>query len=138
MLSFPTYNIPETLDSETQDPNKWLWMIVPQPLNPAGIDLLQKISSALKTDFESQVHCFQQDPIKNGSLTEALHTGVKLIISFGVAPSSLGIWIDLPSPGIRFLEEFAFILSTTLEDLSKNANAKKELWRCMQLFLETR
>jgi len=51
-------------------------------------------------------------------------------------PSELCLWIDLHRPGMSFLESCIFILTLPVEELSKHAGAKKELWQSMQIFLE--
>ncbi len=52
MLPYTTYRIPETDKNQTEASDKWLWMIIRKPLTEADTDLLLKISSALKADFE--------------------------------------------------------------------------------------
>ena len=136
MLPFTTYNIPETSVRETPLPTKWLWIIVRSRLSPSDEDLLTKICSALKADFSNDVHQLSLDPDEKISITSMAEADPRLIISFGVLPSSLGIWIDLTSPGIRFLESYVFILTATPEELNNSPVAKKHLWNSMQLFLE--
>ena len=105
-------------------------MIIDQPLTDSDKELLHKISSALKADFNTDVLCIHYDDSDN--LPDINLSGLKLIISFGVSPSSAGIWIDLPSPGMRFLESCVFIRTVTLKMLSGSAPAKKDLWSAMQ------
>ncbi|MDZ4748630.1 MAG: hypothetical protein SH808_09090 [Saprospiraceae bacterium] len=136
MLPYTTYQIPETDKNQTEDPDKWLWMIISSPLTEADTDLLLKISSALKADFAKDVYCLQLPPHEGISLASLTHSKPKLIISFGVLPSALGLWIDLNRPGISLLESCIFILTLTVEELSIHAAAKKELWQSMQIFLE--
>ncbi len=132
MLPFTTYSIPESVKNGIQKNEKWLCMIVEQPLSEADKDLLRKISSALKADFDTDVYCFHCDSSDKNSLPDAAISGMKLFISFGVSPSMLGVWIDLPSPGIRFLESCAFIRTVAIKVLSESAPAKKDLWSAMQ------
>jgi hypothetical protein len=136
MLPYTTYRIPETDKNQTEASAKWLWMIVRNPLTEADTDLLLKISSALKADFNNDVYCLQQPPNEEISLASRSSTPPKLIISFGVMPSDLGLWIDLNKPGITILESSIFILTLPVEELSKHATAKKDLWQSMQIFLE--
>lgn len=136
MLPYTTYRIPETDKHQTEDPAKWLWMIIRKPLTEADTDLLLKISSALKADFTNDVCCLQQPPNEEISFASLSQSKPKLIISFGVMPSELGLWIDLNRPGISLLESCIFILTLPVEELSKHAAAKKELWQSMQIFLE--
>ena len=132
MLPYTTYRIPETDKNQTEASDKWLWMIIRKPLTEADTELLLKISSALKADFSRDVRFIQQ-PSNEASLSP---TKPKLIISFGVLPSELGLWIDLHRPGMSLLESCIFILTLPVEELSKHAAAKKELWQSMQIFLE--
>jgi hypothetical protein len=111
-------------------------MIIRKPLTEADTELLLKISSALKADFSLDVRFIQQPPNEEISLASQSPTKPKLIISFGVLPSELGLWIDLHRPGMSFLESCIFILTLPVEELSKHAAAKKELWQSMQIFLE--
>ena len=136
MLPYTTYRIPETDKNQTEASNKWLWMIIRKPLTEADTELLLKISSALKADFSHDVRFIQQPSNEEISLASLSPTKPKLIISFGVLPSELGLWIDLHRPGMSFLESCIFILTLPVEELSKHAAAKKELWQSMQIFLE--
>jgi hypothetical protein len=136
MLPYTTYRIPESDKNQTEAPDKWLWMITQKPLTEADTDLLLKISSALKADFSKDVYCLQQPPNEAISIASMSPNPPKLIISFGVMPSDLGIWIDLNKPGITLLESGIFILTLPVEELAKHAVAKKELWQSMQIFLE--
>ena len=136
MLPYTTYRIPETDKNQTETSDKWLWTIIRKPLTEADTELLLKISSALKADFSLDVRFIQQPPNEEISLASQSPTKPKLIISFGVLPSELGLWIDLHRPGMSFLESCIFILTLPVEELSKHAAAKKELWQSMQIFLE--
>ncbi len=136
MLPYTTYRIPETDKNQTETSDKWLWMIIRKPLTEADTELLLKISSALKADFSLDVRFIQQPPNEEISLASLSQTKPKLIISFGVLPSELGLWIDLHRPGMSLLESCIFILTLPVEELSKHAAAKKELWQSMQIFLE--
>ena len=136
MLPYTTYRIPEADKNQTETSDKWLWMIIRKPLTEADTELLLKISSALKADFSLDVRFIQQPPNEEISLASQSPTKPKLIISFGVLPSELGLWIDLHRPGMSFLESCIFILTLPVEELSKHAAAKKELWQSMQIFLE--
>ena len=138
MLPFSTYNIPDTTTNETVQSTNRLIFVLNEVLSDQQFDLLRKISAALKTDFDKDVlvHILKKD--SNQSLSEFIVPSTELIISFGIAPSGLGLWIDLTTSGIRFLEEFSFILANAISDLEKNANAKKTLWSHMQLFMEMR
>lgn len=132
MLPFTTYSIPESKKNSIQENEKWLCMIIDQPPADSDKELLHKISSALKADFNTDVICIHYDASNHNSLPDINHSGLKLIISFGVSPSLAGIWIDLPSPGIRFLESCVFIRTVTLKMLAGSAPAKKDLWNAMQ------
>ena len=127
MLPYTTYRIPETDKNQTEASYKWLWMIIRKPLTEADTELLLKISSALKADFSLDVRFIQQPPNEEISLASLSPTKPKLIISFGVLPSELGLWIDLHRPGMSLLESCIFILTLPVEELSKHAAAKKEL-----------
>jgi hypothetical protein len=136
MLPYTTYHIPESAENKTGNSNKWLWMIVRQPLSAPEEDLLLKISTALKADFTTEVHCipFQASTPVSLSATGIQHP--RLIISFGAPPADLGIWVDLNRPGICTLESMSFILTLPVDALSGNTAAKKELWNCMQIYME--
>lgn len=136
MLSFTTYSIPEGPKSKTATTGKWLWFIVDTLPVASDADLLHKISAALKADFMEDTFCL---PVDSGTvipLTQISESSPKIIISFGIPPKDLGIWIDLPGPGMRALESFTFILTLPLDALSKSANAKKELWKSMLNFMD--
>lgn len=138
MLPYTTYNIPENTKLIAPDSDKWLWIIVDQELTAEDNELLAKISAALNADFSLNVHCVQLDPGQSISLAETDLINPELIISFGVTPSSLGLWIDLSKPGLLTLERFRFILTTPLSSLASSTSAKKALWGSMQEFMETR
>ncbi len=136
MLPFTTYNIPESSERKTSISAQWLWIVVDKQLSPEENDLLQKICTALKADSTEDVFVFNAGPLQPVSISALASGHLKLIVSFGIAPSNLGIWIDIHPTGIRFLESYTFILSTSLEDLSNSPVAKKQLWNAMRLFLE--
>jgi len=138
MLPFSTYNIPESTKKKTDESAKWLAIIISKPLSAQNEDLLQKICSAINADFSTDTMLIQADSEQNISLSSVIHPGIKMVISFGIKPSQLGVWIDLNSPGVRFLESFCFILTTPPDELSQNASAKKQLWQSMQTFLATK
>lgn len=100
-------------------------MIIRKPLTEADTELLLKISSALKADFSRDVRFIQQPSNEEISIASLSPTKPKLIISFGVLPSELGLWIDLHRPGMSLLESCIFILTLPVEELSKHAAAKK-------------
>ena|SRR6188768_776711 len=132
MLPFTTYSIPESAKNGIPINEKWLCMITDQPPSPSDLDLLHKISSALKADFEKNVLCLQHDAEGKNPITAADLSGMKLIISYGVSPASFGIWIDLPAPGLRMLETCSIIRTVSLKTLADSGPAKKDLWSAMQ------
>ena len=131
-----TYKIPESTKHKTPDTGKWLSIVTKGMLSVEDEDLLRKICAALKADFETNVLLISMPENDDPVPPPIHHTTTKLILSFGVHPSSLGIWIDIQSAGIRFMESFAFILTGPLHELSKSPNAKKQLWSFMQSFME--
>jgi len=136
MLPFTTYSIPETPVNETASAGKWLVFLANQEFSSVQRELIQKIGAAVKADFERDTFSWSKELNSNGTIQDLIHPSLQLVISFGIAPRSLGLWIDLQSPGIRFLESFSFILTLPVAELEKNAVAKKELWKNMQLFME--
>jgi len=136
MMPFTTYIIPEPDKKEMPESEKWLWIVAAHTLTSGHEDLLQKICHALNADFSCDVHVLICDPSEPVSLSDFNVKNTSLIISFGNHPSTLGIWIDLNSPGIRFLEAFSFILSVTLDELINHPSSKKQLWSSMQLFIQ--
>lgn len=134
MLPFTTYSIPESPKNGIPKTEKWLCMVVDHALTPPDIELLQKISSALKADFDSDVHCIQHDPDSKNSITASDLTGMKLIISFGVPPAAFSIWIDMPTSGLRILETCSIIRTVSLKALAGSAPSKKDLWSAMQTY----
>lgn len=138
MLPYTTYHIPETDDHKTGQGAKWLWMVFRKPLSATEKDLLLKISAALKADFETDVLCIEQGIEEAASMSSMTGPKPGLIISFGVPLSELGLWIDLNQPGICTLESFSVILTIAPDALAGHAGAKKDLWKCMQSYLEAR
>jgi hypothetical protein len=136
MLPFTTYSIPELPADKTASAGKWLLFISDQAFSSSQKELIQKIGIAVKADFEHDVFAWSQDSTTLASIQDLFHPALQLVISFGIAPRSIGLWIDLHTPGIRFLESFSFILTLPIAELEKNAAAKKELWKNMQLFME--
>lgn len=125
-----TYNIPETITKETPTPEKWLWILLGQDISPAEEALLQNIVKALKADYQTNTHIVISQQLI--ALREIPRGNPRLILSFGVQPSAIGYWIDMPAPGIRFLEKTIFILSPELKKLNESPVAKKQLWSLMQ------
>ncbi len=136
MMPFTTYIIPEPDKKETPESVKWLWIVTDHTLSPSHEDLLQKICQALKADFSNDVYVLICDPSQPVSLCHPNIRNTSLILSFGIPPSTLGIWIDLNRPGIRFLEAFSFVLSVTLDELINHPSSKKQLWSSMQSFIQ--
>lgn len=136
MLPFPTYNIPDSPINETVTGMKRLIFITSEPPTASQNELITKISGALKIDFEKEALCHVLHSTNAGSIHGLITSETELVISFGVGPDTVGLWIDLQGAGIRFLEQFAFILTIPLAALEKNAHAKKILWNDMQHFME--
>lgn len=134
MLPFTTYNIPESTKRKTPFESKWLWVIRGQAFSATDEELLLKICSALKSDFSSDVLVQEVKADEKISLATFSNSNKELVISFGIPPAQLGIWIDIHQPGIRFLESYTFILTLSLEELSSSPVAKKQLWQAMQQF----
>ncbi|HZV71752.1 MAG TPA: hypothetical protein VFG10_19515 [Saprospiraceae bacterium] len=138
MPPFTTYIIPETSNKETANTDNWLWIVVDQPLLPAHEELLQKICEALKADYTSNTRLIISNREENLSLSDLNSSHASLVLSFGIQPSILGIWIDLHHPGIRYLESYCFILTIGLSELINQPAAKKQLWSSMQSFIHAK
>ncbi len=138
MTPFTTYIIPETPNKETAKVAKWLWIVTDQPLLPSHEELLQKICEALKANFSHDVKVIVCTKDENIILSDLDTESTSLIISFGIQPSSLGIWIDLNHPGLCFLESFCFMLTISLAELINQPVAKKQLWASMQSYLHSK
>ncbi|MDQ3017827.1 MAG: hypothetical protein M3R25_14035 [Bacteroidota bacterium] len=135
MLPFTTYIIPEFSDQKIASPATWLWIILSSvPARPEE-DLLGKIITSLKANQESETYRYTVDPQNPFSISGSKSTP-KLIISFGIPPSSLGLWLDIEMNQMRELEKCTFILTSPLLDLSTNAIAKKLLWSSLLRFLD--
>jgi len=135
MAPFTTYMIPETDNQKTGPSAKWLLIITNQAILPAHIELLQKICQALNADYSNNADIQVYNPTDALSLSYRHSKNINLILSFGILPSQLGIWMDLEKPGIRFFESFSFILSVTLDELINHPTSKKQLWSSMQSYL---
>jgi hypothetical protein len=138
MLPYTTYHIPETAYNQTGQEGKWLQMVLPAPVDGVQLELLKKITVALKADFDREALVLYPDKDDQILLLPFPDRTYGLVISFGVTPDQFGVWIDLQKPGICRMEKFAVILTLSPEILTNQANAKKELWHCMQDFLESR
>ncbi|HUR31574.1 MAG TPA: hypothetical protein VMZ69_09075 [Saprospiraceae bacterium] len=138
MLPITTYNIPEPATGKIQADTQWICIILEKPLTAPDEELLRKICSALKADFINDVLLINLAENESFSVIDFNQTNIKLMLSFGVLPSRLGIWIDIPSPDIRFLESYTFILTKPLAELANNPATKKQLWSGMQLFMENK
>ena len=120
----------------TAGEGKWLWIVTGNELSEEDKDLLQKICSALKASYPDEILLIDAGAREENFFPSTSGNEPKLILSFGVAPARIGLWIDIQSQGIRFLESFTFILTSSLKDLSRNPGLKKQLWASMQSFLE--
>lgn len=136
MLPYTTYTIPELSTDKTPAPGHWLHFLTDQAFSPSQLELVKKIGAALKADFEHDTCSVIPTHQGDQPLQELITASTKLIISFGILPAQMGLWIDLESPGIRYLESFTFILTLPIAALENNASAKKELWKYMQMFME--
>ena len=138
MLPFATYNIPETTIDKTAEDGKWLWILTGDKLSDDDNDLLQKICTALKASYPEEILLIDASTKEEYFFPSPYDHQLKLILSFGVQPARVGLWIDIQTQGIRFLESFTFIMTSSLKDLSRNPGLKKQLWASMQSFLEAR
>ena len=136
MLPYTTFNIPEHPTHKTGSKENWLWIILDQAPDETEQELLAKIISALQADQATQVMRVIAIPGDSFSISALQASNAKLMISFGVVPSRLGMWIDIETQGMRKLEKYSFILTSSLRDLNTNAVAKKNLWSSMQRFLD--
>lgn len=134
MLPYTVYKIPESTQQKIHNHPRWLGIIVGTPISDDDEELLQKICAALHADYSTQVSIIIVPSSEEISLHQ--YSDLSLFMSFGIKPSQLGVWIDLPSAGIKFLESFSFILTVPLPDLAKSPTAKKQLWTSMQTYLE--
>ncbi len=137
MLPYTIYQVPESVKNEVDPRAHWLWMLFGKPLSDAEKDLVLKSAAALKADYAEDVFSIICEPGQTNSIPSVAGQQPKVILSFGVPPSRIGIWIDLHKPGLITLEHTTFLLTLPVEALAGNASAKKELWRHMQLILET-
>lgn len=136
MLPFTSYSIPEGHLQRLPESGQWLWLVLPEAPSSADTSMLSKMTGALKADMERDTFTWIVSPGEMVSISDLSKYQVRLMISFGVEPSQLGIWIDLPKPGLRVLEKFNFILTLPFAQLSVNPVAKKELWNAMQTYME--
>lgn len=136
MLPYTTYTIPEATVNKTSPNGKWLLFLTDRGFSESQLDLVKKIGTALKAEFESDTHTVFTTQQPDISIQDILQSSTRLVISFGISPKDIGLWIDLETPGIRFLESFTYILTLPVPALEQNANAKKELWKYMQMFME--
>ena len=136
MLPYTTYTIPELSTDKTPTAGHWLHFVSDRDFSPSELELVKKIGAALKADFDQDTCSVIPTQQGDQPLQELISASTKLIISFGIMPAQMGLWIDLESPGIRFLESFTFILTLPIAALENNASAKKELWKYMQMFME--
>ena len=136
MLPYTTYTIPERSTDKTPTAGHWLQFVSDRAFSSSELELVKKIGAALKADFDQDT--LSVIPAQDGDqpIQELISASTKLIVSFGIMPSQMGLWIDLESPGIRYLESFTFILTLPIATLENNAPAKKELWKYMQMFME--
>lgn len=136
MLPYTTYTIPERSTDKTPAKGHWLHFVTDRAFSPSELELVKKIGAALKADFNQDTLLVIPSLDSDQSIRELISASTKLMISFGIMPSQMGLWIDLESPGIRYLEPFTFILTLPVAALENNAAAKKELWKYMQMFME--
>jgi len=136
MLPYTTYTIPEASVNKTSPDGKWLLFITDTEFSSPQLDLLQKMGTALKAGMENDIQILVTSQLEELSISNLMNPSSRLLISFGILPKNINLWIDLASPGIRFLEAFTFILTLPIAELEKNATAKKELWKYMQMFME--
>ncbi|HZV43939.1 MAG TPA: hypothetical protein VFF90_05655, partial [Saprospiraceae bacterium] len=93
MLPFATYSIPETPAFETASAGKWLLFIADQEFSSSQKELIQKIGAAVKADFERDIFSRNMQSGTDASIRDLIHPSLQLVISFGMAPRSLGLWI---------------------------------------------
>ena len=136
MLPFTTYNIPEPDKKKTDSHGTWLWVALSEAPQHAEEELLKKICEALKATMDKDVRIMPTPNPEEISYSKSSAGPLKLMMSFGIPPSNLNLWIDMPGYGIRFLENFTFIYAHSLKELNQSPVAKKNLWRSMQVFME--
>jgi hypothetical protein len=131
---FTTYFIPEFAGPEIASNGKWLLFYTDKAISTEERDFLGKVAAALHADFDhNTIICspLPEDP----QVLPSPSKDTRLVISLGMRPELAGLFLDLDKPGIRTLETFSFILTLPIASLMANAEAKKELWRHMQTWL---
>jgi hypothetical protein len=135
MLPYTTYKIPEEIADVTNVGDKWLWYVIPEEATPNQKELFEKMTSALEGDYAKDAVCIVVHKNQQLSMEHLNDHHPRLIICMGVSPHQMGMWVEAPSSGIRFLEKYALITAPAPAILMQDLNAKKDLWKHMQMYL---
>ncbi len=136
MQPFTTYTIPDSLPDQTPISGAWLTLVLHQPPSTEEKVFISKIVAALHADFDRQVTLLIAGPKHPLIYADQMPSHTRLVISFGVPPEDIGLWLDLKTTGIRILERFTFIQTLPVAELTKQSQAKKELWNAMLTFMD--
>lgn len=137
-MTIAAYAFPETANDQTDFPTRRIIFVIPAPLQDDEEALLTRIAKALHADFVAEVTCLLHEAKSPAELpTRAIHP-YTLVISFGILPESLGLWLDQEGPGLCRLEQFDFIQTATPRELIASETAKKSLWAHMLAHLDHR
>lgn len=135
-MALTTYEFPETPPRETGHPGASVIFVLPAAPGEPERELLARIATALKADSDREVSWLIATEAEPIALPSAAGGQCRLVMSFGVAPASFGLWIDLPASGLRKLEAFTLITTISPTRLATDTHEKKLLWGHMQDFLD--
>jgi DNA polymerase III psi subunit len=131
----PRYATPRSHPSSTLgDDSQMVWVVLnQQEANDHDLsDLLRKILKAINIDLDSEVFQILVEKDESFYLANILPSNAKIIIAFGIPPSSLGMTIEVKLYNKFILRDHQFIFSDELSQIRNNGDNKRSLWSSLQ------
>lgn len=144
MLTSDVYNVPllELDHTALSGVGKKKMMLIARQddLEQGGMELLSNIMQAIKYTIAEDCYLAAlptgDDTYAIGGLMRSL--SIKDVIIFGVNPKHLGMNIHARLYQVQKFENYTFLLSHKVTEMSGNRGFKLSLWQCLQaLYLTT-
>lgn len=131
-IDFPLYQIPEAFNKPVQA-KPLLVAVEANDWNEPNADLLQKIVSAVKFEYASQVQII---PVEAGQVYSfqlfRQQFETKILVSFNVPIATFGIYFDLPKYLPLHHASMRVLIADTLSNIATQKDLKGVLWNALK------
>ncbi|NJL74583.1 MAG: hypothetical protein HC892_05605 [Saprospiraceae bacterium] len=131
-IDFPLYKIPEAANKSVQT-KPLLVAVAANDWNETNAELLQKIVTAVKFEYASQV---QVIPVEAGQVYSfqmfRQQFETKILVSFNVPIATFGIYFDLPKYVPLYHASIHILIADTLSNVATQKDLKGVLWNALK------